>query len=223
MNTQDIKATFVSGVEKLHLRISPLQLEQCQGYLAELIRWNKKINLTGLRDTKEIIVKNFLDSMIPLSYLERPEALNCMDLGSGGGFPGLVLKIMCPELKMTLVEPTQKKVSFLHHIIGQLGLQDVFVCDTRIKALARPRPENACDLVLSRALAPETVLEEGLSLVKEGGAFLFFQARFDELWWNNLIKKYPALELGRPYTTTLPFLNDARALIPLRVRDTALP
>lgn len=217
----NIERTFLVGTEKLGLEMTPLQLEQCQVYLAELMRWNKKINLTGLRDTKEIIVKHFLDSMIPLSYLKLKAGLNCMDLGSGGGFPGLVLKIMCPELKMTLVEPTQKKVSFLHHVIGLLDLKNVFVCDTRINAVLLPLPEDAFDLLVSRALAPETVLSEGLSLAKEGGSFLFLQAKFDEAWWKKLIEKYPVLELQRPYVTTLPFLNDARTLISLRVQDTS--
>lgn len=209
---------FASGAETLGLKLSLLQIDQCYIYLSELMRWNQKINLTGLKDTKDIIVKNFLDSMVPVGRMRHDLGLNWMDVGSGGGFPGLVLKIVCPQLKMTLVEPTQKKVSFLHHVIGKLDLKNIFVRDTRIKSVAQNMTDADYDVVLSRALAPETVLKEGLSLVRKGGYFLFFQARFDEDWWMDLLEKYPILELKRPYRTQLPFLQDARSLVLVRVR-----
>jgi len=216
VNDHEIRTIFVEGVESLGLSLSPVQFTQYRSYLSELIRWNQKINLTGLRDTKKIIVKNFLDAMTPLCHVKPEENAHWMDVGSGGGFPGLVLKIACPQLKMTLVEPTRKKVSFLHHVVGLLGLQNVFVRDLRIGQLASCEATRF-DLLLSRALAPETVLKQALPLIPVGGRLLFFQARYDVSWWRARLAPYPGLVLERPYITRLPFLGDTRSLILIRV------
>jgi len=222
VNNHEIRATFTSGSERIGLRLTSLQMDQYCSYLSELVRWNKKMNLTGLRDTKEIIIKNFLDAMTPLCYLAPEKDSYWMDVGSGAGFPGLVLKIACPQLQISLVEPTQKKISFLHHVIGLLGLEDIVVFGMRIEQLAREKPCSAYDLILSRALAPETVLKHAQPLVREGGRFLFFAAKFDAIWWDKVVVLYPGLELEKAHISQLPLRGDARSLVSIRVSKTNL-
>src|SRR5581483_1522907 len=99
----------------------------------ELIRWNRRVNLTAIREEREIVVKHFLDSLFPLTLLNPSEGARWIDIGSGAGFPGLVLKIARPHLEMTLVESAQRKATFLHHIIGTLGLTGVSVIHDRLE------------------------------------------------------------------------------------------
>lgn len=217
MDNKQIETTFITGGEKLGLHFSALQLDQLKTYLSELIRWNKKFNLTGLREAQAIIIKNFLDSLTPLCFLNPDKNSNWIDIGTGAGFPGLPLKIVAPTLKMTLVEPNQKKVAFLHHIIGLLNLDKIDVINERIEHLSKNNQENPYDLLLTRALSPKDVIEKGISLVRNKGQLLFFQAKTQKKVWEDRIKAYPELELYRIHSLHLPFSKDPRSLVFLRV------
>ncbi len=217
MDKKQIAIYFTSGVEKLGLHLSTLQLNQLEIYLAELIRWNNKINLTGLREPRDIIIKNFLDSLTPLCFLSPDKNSNWIDIGSGAGFPGLPLKIAAPALNMTLVEPNQKKVAFLHHMIGVLNLDNVSVRNERIGQLAKNNREKSYELLLTRALSQKEVIAKGTSLVREGGQLLFFQAKTTKKGWEGILKHYPLIELSRIESLLLPFSKDPRTLVFLRV------
>jgi len=121
-------------------------------HAAELDRWNKKINLTAITDPAETAVKHFLDSLAPAQWI--PAGALLMDIGSGGGFPGLPLKIIRPDLRVILVEATGKKVSFLTQVIRLLELDGIQALHGRAEAPEDfPGLPGACDVVIGRALA----------------------------------------------------------------------
>lgn len=214
VNLNNPRDLFASGGSQLGLTLTPLQLDQLTLHLSELLRWNKKINLTGLRKEREIITNLFLDSLTPLLFLDPNKNTDWIDIGTGAGFPGLVLKIAAPQVEMTLVEPTRKKVAFLHHLIGLLGLSGITALNARIEDLHGLGKKY--DLLLTRALSPKVILENGGSLVRAGGKHLFFQGSSDETSWKKLLRDYPQIELDRINPVRLPFRNVSRSIALLR-------
>ncbi|MFQ5949119.1 MAG: 16S rRNA (guanine(527)-N(7))-methyltransferase RsmG [Nitrospiria bacterium] len=218
----EAKSLLISGSERLGLPLSPLQVDQFLTYLSELIRWNRKINLTGLRHEDDIVIKLFLDALTPLVIREihgdlKWRDLKWIDVGTGAGSPGLALKIVRPELQMTLVEPAEKKVAFLHHIIGTLGLSRVSVAQGRVESLKGPKWEGTFDLLLTRGLDPRFVMKKGTPLVRDGGRILFYQANAVRGAWENRLEEYPELVLDAIRPVSLPFIADPRHLILLKV------
>ena len=114
-----------TGAASLGLELTPAAREQFLFYLTELKRWNARINLTGLKTNRDIVVKGFLDSLAVLPFLGDVSSL--ADLGSGAGFPGLALKLARPDLALTLVEAREKKAAFLEYLVACLRLTDVAV------------------------------------------------------------------------------------------------
>ncbi|OLD38926.1 MAG: 16S rRNA (guanine(527)-N(7))-methyltransferase RsmG, partial [Nitrospirae bacterium 13_1_40CM_2_62_10] len=168
----------------LHLGVplSPHTVARLVLYLQELVRWNAKVNLSGLTAEADIITKHFLDSLAAFKVLKvgpgliRPgPGLRVLDVGSGAGFPGLVLKLHDPELAVTLLEPSQKKAAFLHHMIGLLGVTGVSVLISRVEDL-KAGQVGPFDLVTTRALKPELLLAESPRLLAFKGAVLLFRA-----------------------------------------------
>ncbi len=143
-------------------------------YLKELLAWNKKFNLTRITDPEEVKVKHFEDSLALLQFNQLVDQ-SVIDIGTGAGFPGLPLKIACPNIKLTLVEATGKKVEFLKHIINLLGLTDVRIITGRAEDIAKEEREKY-DLAVARAVAKLPVLAEYcLPFVKIGGQFVAYK------------------------------------------------
>lgn len=156
------------------LALSTRQLAQLAVYERELLLWNEKFNLTAIRDVEGIRAKHFLDSLsCSLAWKERiPHRL--IDVGTGAGFPGIVLKLLYPGLKLTLVESVGKKASFCTHIVQTLELENVEVLAERAEAVGQnPAHREKYDWVVARAVATMPVLAEYLlPLVKVGGGML---------------------------------------------------
>lgn len=155
------------------LELSPRQLDQFASYAAELRRWNERVNLTAIVDEREVAVRHFLDSLrLALSWGDGPRSL--VDIGAGAGFPGLPLKILRPELRLTMVESVGKKATFLEHVVAELGLADVTVLVARGEALGRqPEHREHYDVAAARAVAELRVLAEYLlPLCRIGGRML---------------------------------------------------
>ncbi len=135
------------GLDQLDISSNDQQIGAFKIYLSELKKWNRVHNLTGLKSDHDIIVKHFFDSLLFLKVL--PEGVSTVaDIGSGAGFPGIPVKIMAPVLKLFLLEPSKKKVVFLKHICGKLGLEGVEVLDSRIEDVEVLR----VDAAMTRAL-----------------------------------------------------------------------
>ena len=133
------------------------QAAQFEKYRAELLRWNARINLTAITDENEIIYKHFLDALSVLEHITLKKGDTVIDIGTGAGFPGIALKIYVPDIRLTLVEASQKKGSFLKFLIAQLNLHqkvNVEVLTERAEVCARdPNHRGAYDWVFTRYVA----------------------------------------------------------------------
>lgn len=214
---EDSEKRLSAGTKRLGLSLSSTQIDLLLTYLSELTRWNRKVNLTAIRQEGGIVVKHFLDSLTPLTFLSPSQGARWIDIGSGAGFPGLVLKIARPDLKMTLVEAAQRKVTFLHHIIGTLGLAGISVVHDRLEHLTGSNWEGRFDLLTTRAVDPLLVLSHGKPLVRAAGEILFFQAESDREVWDLRLKDHPGVSLERIEPVLLPFDESRRTLILLKV------
>ncbi len=174
------------------------------------------MNLTSLRSEREIIIKHFLDSLVPLTVPTLVRG-NWIDVGTGAGFPGLVLKIAEPNIKITLVDATEKKTTFLHHVIGTLGLSGLSVVHSRLEHLKGEQWDGTYDSLFSRALNPTFVINSGRHLVRTGGHLVFFQAHTDATQWENLLKNKSKMTLQTIQRSTLPLSNLTRSLVILAV------
>ena len=155
------------------LRLDQGQLDQFSSYSAELRRWNERVNLTAISDDCKIAVRHFLDSLrCALSWGISPNSL--IDVGAGAGFPGLPLKILRPELRLTLVESVEKKAAFLRHVVAELSLNDVSIVVGRAEIAGRAAAHREqYDVAVARAVAELRVLAEYcLPLCRLGGRFL---------------------------------------------------
>jgi 16S rRNA (guanine527-N7)-methyltransferase len=169
---------LVDGAGKLGIKLDSRQVKQFELYYQELIEWNKRINLTAITDYSSVQVKHFLDSLtITLALSEEEVAgqdFNIIDIGTGAGFPGVPLKIVFPQARLVLIEPTTKKTAFLHHIVRKLELENVEVLNSRAEEAAHlPLYREQFTLVLSRAvgLLP-TLVELTLPFCRIGGRFI---------------------------------------------------
>ncbi len=136
----------------LGIKISEKQADQMTACLKELVLWNSKINLTAIRDPIMMAEKHFIDSIAVVPFLRKNIFL--MDMGSGGGFPGIPLKIMHPDLNLVLLDSSRKKVNFLKHVIRTLGLEAIEAIHARAEELADSQEYRAgFDAVVSRAFA----------------------------------------------------------------------
>ncbi len=156
------------------LEMSPRQVEQFEIYARELVDWNTRMNLTTILDEEGIRVKHFLDSLSCLLVIDQQQPGKVVDVGSGAGFPGIPLKIMLPEMRLTIIESVQKKTIFCKHLVEALGLEGVEVEALRAEDAGRsPRHRQQYDWALARALGPLPVVAEYLlPLVRVGGAML---------------------------------------------------
>ena len=139
-------------------------------YAQMLVEYNKKVNLTAITDAEGIEDRHFIDSLLLASQPEVAGSL--VDVGTGAGFPGIVAKLYKPQLALTLMEPTGKRVDFLRYVCGQLGIAAEFAKE-RAEEAARKRRRETIDVASARAAAPLPVLlEDCLPLVKKGGLFI---------------------------------------------------
>jgi len=161
------------GAAAVGVPLGKAELDLFVLYHRELLLWNRRINLVSEQASREIVIRHFVDSLTPLPWIERPDGL-LIDLGSGGGFPGIPLRIALPELQLTLVESSRKKTSFLAHIVRTLHLDNVTIIRERVESLiGEPACAGAFDTLLSRAAfkLPE-LLRMASFFLKPGGLLI---------------------------------------------------
>lgn len=165
---------LVEGAGQLGLRLTAAQLARFARYQELLLIWNRRINLTAITDPAEIQVRHFLDSLSCALVMKSLDGKTLADVGTGAGFPGVVLKIYYPDLRLTLVESVAKKTRFLKALVAELGLVDVTIVNTRAELLGQdPGYRERYDWVVARAVAEMRALVEYLlPLCRPGGHVL---------------------------------------------------
>ena len=175
-----IENNFVENVKKLGIEINDKQLKQLEKYYELLIEWNEKINLTGITKKEDVYLKHFYDSLTMQKIVNLYNVETLCDVGTGAGFPGLVLKIMFPNLKITLIDALNKRINFLNDVIEKLELKDIETIHSRSEDYALKNREKF-DVVTARAVASLPVLMElCVPLVKEQGYFIPLKANITE-------------------------------------------
>ncbi len=194
---------------ELNIALNNKQLLLFDGYLTELQHWNKKINITAITETDEIIIKHFIDSLVLVNLGELCGKL--ADIGSGGGFPGIPLKIAKPELFVVLIESKRKKANFMRHILRKMGLSGVEVFNGRSEEF---KQKEYFDCAVSRAFADvQTFWEHARPLLKKGGRALAMKGK--NLDREKLFNNFKEKQIGSftKKTYVLPFQKGLRTLI----------
>ncbi|TFG65807.1 MAG: 16S rRNA (guanine(527)-N(7))-methyltransferase RsmG [Nitrospirales bacterium] len=165
----------MSSIRELGLTIGEIHADQFMRYLAHLIEWNKAINLTAIIDPKEIIIKHFVDSLTALVATSFPQNGLVLDVGSGGGFPGIPLKIVRSDMRLVLIEPVLKKCSFLNSVVGLLKLHDVSTFNGTIEQYAKWPLRHVINTVVVRALKYEEIRKHIPALLASKGKVLLYR------------------------------------------------
>ena len=167
-----MKDLIISGSRQLDIPLDDVQVDKLMEYAGLLVEWNEKINLTAITDDEGIVTKHFLDSLtaIKTGYVKG----KVIDVGTGAGFPGLVLKIAKPEIKLTLLDSLNKRINFLKDVCEKVDINDVEFVHSRAEDGGKNRDYRGnFDTVVSRAVANLTVLSEWcIPFLKQGGYFL---------------------------------------------------
>jgi 16S rRNA (guanine527-N7)-methyltransferase len=203
---------FLQASEKLNIPLSEEAGLQFETYYQELIAWNKKINLTRITERKKVFIEHFIDSLIPERFIPAKSSL--IDLGSGGGFPGLPLKIIRPDLSVTLVDSSLKKVLFLRYLVRLLNLRGIVVLQKRLEN--HDFSDNRYDVCIGRAFSSlEKFLPLAFALKSPQGIVIAMKGP-------NFLNELKAVEPQLPHWSisikqlkefVLPFTNKQRAII----------
>ncbi|MDN5907572.1 MAG: 16S rRNA (guanine(527)-N(7))-methyltransferase RsmG [Staphylococcus equorum] len=155
------------------IELSEEQQRQFQTYYQMLVEWNEKINLTSITEEHEVYLKHFYDSIAPSFYTDLTKELTICDIGAGAGFPSIPLKIIYPNLKVTIVDSLNKRIKFLNQLAEALDLENVNFVHDRAETFGKGVYRESYDIVTARAVARLSVLSElCLPLVKKGGQFI---------------------------------------------------
>ena len=207
------KEEFIKELKKINIELTEQQLALLEEYYIILKEENEKYNLTRIIDYQEVYLKQFYDSLT-INKIIDIHGQNICDLGSGAGFPGLVLAICFPNSKLTLIESNGKKCYFLNLVKEKLKLNNVIVINERIEDYAKDNRE-IFDIVTARAVAPlKHLLEYGIPLVKVDGNFIAMKANVENEEQNikNYLNKLSITEAKR-VIFNLPIENSLRTII----------
>ncbi|NWF98060.1 MAG: 16S rRNA (guanine(527)-N(7))-methyltransferase RsmG [Nitrospirae bacterium] len=215
MFKENVVELLKKGVSELNFSLSGEQIQNFIFYLGELKKWNKTYNLTAILDDREIIIKHFLDSLLYLKALPQEE-IKVADIGSGAGLPGIPIKLLRPEIKMFLIEPSVKKTVFLKHVIWELRLKDISVIQNRIeKVRVNYDIEQHVDVAVTRALfSTEDFLKKTSHIIKKNGLLVLNKGpKFKEE-----IKELKNIK-SKIITVSLPLTDIKRNIIVLQLSN----
>ena len=150
---------FIENLKKINIKITEEQLNQLEKYYQLLIEYNEKMNLTGITEKEQVYLKHFYDSLTINQIIDLNTVETLCDVGTGAGFPGLVIKILFPNINVTLVDSLNKRIEFLNVVIKELNLGNITTLHSRIEEFASISREKF-DVVTARAVAPLNILSE---------------------------------------------------------------
>lgn len=205
---------FIEETKKLGIELTSQQLEKLNQFYELLISWNQKMNLTRITEKEDVYLKHFYDSLTLSKVIDLNQDLTLCDVGSGAGFPGIVLKICFPNLKITLLDSLQKRVNYLNEIIKKLDLKNIEAIHTRAEDYAKQNREKF-DIVTARAVANLKILSElCIPMVKVNGLFIAMKANIEKEIENSteILKKLDS-KIEKIETFYLPIENSIRNII----------
>lgn len=206
-----------SVAKEYGLELTTAQLDDFNKYYELLVEWNEKINLTAITEPKEVAIKHIVDSLSCYQEKLFTGDVSLIDVGTGAGFPGLPLKIFCPNLKLTLLDSLNKRVKFLQLVVDELGLKDVEVIHARSEEAARNKKyREKFNLATARAVARLPILcEYCLPFIKLNGTFIALKGRQYEEEIEEATKAVKVLggKIVKAMPVKLPELEDKRAVV----------
>lgn len=207
---------FITELTKLNIEVTPEKLDQLKEYASFLLEYNQHTNLTAIRDINEVYLKHFYDSLTIVKAINLKEVNTVLDIGTGPGFPGMVLKIIYPHLQITLMDSNNKKIGFLKALAKELNL-NVEIIYGRAEEFIVNRREYY-DIVTSRAVASLDILTElSIPYVKTNGLFVAMKSNYQEELQATLpiLKKLDS-KVEKIEKFSLPKIEANRAIICIR-------
>ncbi len=225
---KDDENILIDGAQRLGINLNEEQIKKVSRYLELLVQWNQKINLTSLKIPREIIIKHFLDSISCIKVINKyidKERINIIDIGTGAGFPGIPIKIICPSIRLSLLEARKKKTIFLEKVTEEINFQKVKILNGRAETFGKgPDYREKYDIAISRAVARLNVLSEYcLPLVRVGGLFVAQKGRSYKEEIDKALKAVQLLggELIGVENVRIPFINQEKYLLVIKkIKDT---
>ena len=211
------KQEFLEELKKLGINLTNDQIDKLARFYQLLVTWNEKINLTTIIKEEEVYLKHFYDSLTLIKVIDLRQPLTILDVGTGAGFPGIVLKIVFPNLKITLLDSLTKRINYLNEIIKELDLHDIETVCSRCEEYTKINREKY-DLVVARAVSHLKILSEMIiPTVKVNGYFIAMKANLND----ELEKTIPMLkklnsELKEIKEFSLPIENSKRTLVVMK-------
>ena len=208
------KEKFIEELKKINIEITENQLKKLDEYYELLLEWNKKINLTRIIEKDDVYLKHFYDSLTLSKVIDLNKNIELCDIGTGAGFPGIVLKIVFPKLKITLVDSLLKRINFLNIVIDKLELENIEAIHIRAEDFAK-KNNNKYDVVTSRAVSRlSNLLNYCMPILKKNGVFLPMKANCDEEIME--IKNNKRIKIVKVEKFVLPVENSNRTIIVIK-------
>ena len=207
------KDEFIKELEKINIKITSEQLIQLDKYYHLLVTWNEKINLTRITLEKDVYLKHFYDSLTLFRVIDLNKDYKLCDIGTGAGFPGIVLKIVFPNLSITLVDALLKRINFLNIVISELGLTNIKAVHSRAEDFVKNN-KNSFDIVTSRAVSRlNNLISYSIPLLKGDGCFLQMKDNCDEEIEEKKKKKIKICQIDK---FKLPIENSNRTILVIK-------
>lgn len=171
---------FIRELQKLRIEVSKEKLAKLENLYNLMIDYNKKVNLTRITEKEDVYLKHYYDSLTLIKGVQLNQINTMCDIGTGAGFPGIIIKIFYPNINITLVDALNKRITYLNEVIKKLDLQNIKAIHTRAENLSK-KEEDKFDLVVSRAVARiDKLTKFCMPLVKKNGIFIAMKANFEE-------------------------------------------
>lgn len=211
------KEIFINECKKIGIIITEEMIKKLDIYRNLLYSWNEKINLTSITEEKEVYLKHFYDSLCLVRAINLNEKISLCDVGTGAGFPGIVLKIVFSNLNITLIEPIKKRCVFLEEVIKELNLKNIKIVNERAEIYSKYNRE-IFDIITCRAVSKlKIICEISIPMLKVNGYFIPLKALVDEeIRESEYILKELSAKIEDKIIYNLPIEDSKRTIIKIK-------
>ncbi|MGO1369393.1 MAG: 16S rRNA (guanine(527)-N(7))-methyltransferase RsmG [Senegalia sp. (in: firmicutes)] len=212
--------TLIEGLPELNISLEPKEIDEFRLYKDLLKEWNEKINITAIKEDSEIDIKHFLDSLTIFNTDKIKDNIKIIDIGTGGGFPGIPIKIKNKTTQVVLLDSLNKRIKFLKEVIDKLNLKDIKAIHGRAEEFGSDKEyREQFDIAVSRAVAPLNILlEYSLPFVRKGGYFISMKGPqiYDEIEDAKKALKILGGEIEEKFEVKLPFSDITHVLVVIK-------